>query len=233
VLLRRRATQAECFDVPDRALEEVRSDYAWLARVNRLTHFDLPFRRSIPALLGESACRELELLDVGAGDGRLGESLEGWAAGRGWRWRVTNLDANPHCASISRRPVVQGSALALPFPDRAFDVVVATTMTHHLTDEEAIAHFREAGRVARRLVVIVDLHRNPLFAAAIWLLLTAWRAPRHFREDGVLSVRRGWRVAEWRELAARAGLAGARVRSFGGMQLVLTWQPSVQPAKAG
>jgi hypothetical protein len=83
------------------------------------------------------------------------------------------------------------------------------------------------------LVVIVDLHRNPLFAAAIWLLLTAWRAPRHFREDGVLSVRRGWRVAEWRELAARAGLAGARVRSFGGMQLVLTWQPSVQPAKAG
>jgi hypothetical protein len=68
VLLRRRATQAECFDVPGRALEEVRSDYAWLARVNRLTHFDLPFRRSIPGQLGESACRDLELLDVGAGE---------------------------------------------------------------------------------------------------------------------------------------------------------------------
>lgn len=203
----------------------MRQDYAWLGRVNRLTRFDRPFRTCITSALDTGTCRKLTLLDVGAGDGSLGDTLEGWATARGWSWTVTSLDANPHCLVLGRRPVVLGSALALPFADRSFDVVMATTMTHHLSDEQTVIHFREAGRVARRLVVIVDLHRNPLFAAAVWALLALWRAPRHFREDGVLSVRRGWRVGEWRCLAAKAGLTGAQVRVLAGMQQVLTWQP--------
>lgn len=223
MLLRQRATQVECFDDPDRPLAEVRADYSWLARVNRLTRFETPFQRLIPARLGSDACRRLTFLDVGAGDGVLGEKLEAWAAERGWRWHVTGLDANPLCARFARRPVVQGSATALPFDAGAFDVVIATTMTHHLTDTEAATHFREAARVAGRLVMIVDLHRNPFFAALVWAVLVAWRAPAHFRADGVLSVRRGWRAREWRRLAAEAGLAGAQVRTYGGMQLVLTW----------
>jgi 2-polyprenyl-3-methyl-5-hydroxy-6-metoxy-1,4-benzoquinol methylase len=223
VLLRHRTTQAECFDAPGRDLDEVRNDYRWLARVNRLTRHATPFQHFIPSALGPERARSLSLLDVGAGDGRLGETLEAWAARRGWSWSVTNLDANPHCRRICRRPVVIGSAMQLPFPDRAFDVVLASTMTHHLTDEETVVHFREAARVAGRLVVITDLQRNPLFAAAIWCALFALRAPRHFRTDGVLSVRRGWRRSEWLDLARRAGLPDAEVRAFWGMQIILRW----------
>lgn len=222
--MRHRATQAECFDAPGRDLEIVRSDYGWLARVNQITRFAWPFQHLIPATLGRDACTRLRLLDVGAGDGRLADTLEAWARQRGWDWQVTSLDYNPLCASFATRPIVVGSATALPFPDQAFDVVVASTMTHHLTDAEVEAHFREAARVADRLVLIVDLHRNPLFAAILWALLIALRAPRHFRADGILSVRRGWRVPEWRALARRAGLAGAQVKAWWAMLVVLCWK---------
>lgn len=232
MLLRHRATQAECFDAPGRDLEEVRADYQWLARINRLTRHALPFQLRIPSVLGADRVQQLSLLDVGAGDGGLGEALESWATRRGWRWEVTNLDANPLCSRISRRPTVLGSATELPFPDQAFDVVLASTMTHHLTDPEVVRHFSEAGRVARRLVLITDLQRNPVFAAAMWALLTAMRAPRHFRTDGVLSIRRGWRRQEWRRLAAEAGLHDARVLAYWGMQIILEWRRPAPPLPA-
>lgn len=224
-----RATQAECFDTPGRPLEEVRSDYQWLARVNRLTHFAKPFQHFLPYYLGSEGCRNLRILDVGAGDGRLGETLEAWARRNDWHWEVTNLDANPLCAHIAPRPVVLGSATQLPFPDDSFDVVVATTMTHHLTDAQTVDHFREAGRVARKLVLIVDVQRRAWFLGLMWLVLVLLRAPAHFRADGVLSILRGWRLPEWRELAAKAGLDGARFHALAGMLLVLAWRPPPPP----
>lgn len=224
MLLRHRATQAECFDAPGREFAEVQADYRWLARVNRLTRHAQPFQRLIPRSLPPDRLRNLSLLDVGAGDGRLGEELEAWAKTRGWNWTVTNLDANPLCTRVARRPVVIGSACQLPFEDRSFDVVIASTMTHHLTDEEVVRHFREASRVAKALVQITDLQRNPVFAALIWSLLTLLRAPRHFRTDGVLSVQRGWRRAEWLALARRAGLDEAEVLTYWGMQIILRWR---------
>jgi SAM-dependent methyltransferase len=115
-----------------------------------------------------------------------------------------------------------GSALELPFEDGSFDVVVATTMTHHLAgDEEVIRHFLEADRVARRLVLVCDMQRNPVFLVLLGMLLVAKGAPREFRRDGLLSVRRGWRAGEWRELVERAGLTGARVWSEHGSRVLM------------
>ena len=110
----------------------------------------------------------------------------------------------------------------MPFPEARFDVVIATTMTHHLqTETEVVTHFREAARVARRAVLLCDLHRNPFFLSGLWSLLIALRAPTEFRRDGVLSVLRGWRVAEWRRLADAAGLSSARVWQEHGTRVLL------------
>ena len=64
--------------------------------------------------------------------------------------------------------MVTGSALQLPFADGSFDLVVASQMTHHLTDEEVVQHWREAWRVTRDAIFICDLHRNAGFYALLW-----------------------------------------------------------------
>jgi ubiquinone/menaquinone biosynthesis C-methylase UbiE len=112
--------------------------------------------------------------------------------------------------------------LQLPFADASFDVVLATTMTHHLSSDcEVIAHFCEASRVARRLVLICDLHRNPVFLSGLWALMLFARERREFRHDAVLSVRRGWRTGEWHRLAAAAGMKNARVWFEHGTRVLL------------
>lgn len=222
MFLRQRATQAEYFDAPERTEEELRLHYAWLARMNRLTRFERPFRVWLPRLLGRDRCGRLSLVDLGAGDGSLGKTLSAWARTQGWEWSFTNVDLCPPGLDQSGVRHVTANVTALPFADGEFDVAIATTMTHHLnTDAAVIRHFQEAGRVARRAVLICDMQRNPLFLAGLWLTLIAVGAPGEFRRDGVLSVRRGWRVPEWRHLADQAGLPQARVWSEHGAHVLL------------
>ncbi len=218
-----RTTQAEYFDAPDRSFAEVSEGYRLLARVNRVFRFAEPFQRLIPQMLGTERCRSLTLLDLGAGDGSLGFELTGWAARQGWRWHVTSLDLNPLALRLNRVPTnVAGSALSLPFRDRSFDVVIASQMTHHLGSNTQVArHFSEAHRVSRHGVLVYDLHRSWIMYVVIWLYLHVFGFPAHFRSDGLLSVRRGWRVSEWLALADQAGLSGVRVWQEHGARILL------------
>ena len=223
MFLKHRALQAEYFDALDRPAAEVADGYAMLARVNRFFSFASPFQKFLPQTLGEDRCHSLSLLDLGAGDGSLGEQLRRWAAARGWEWRITNLE--PNIQAMRPNPSahwVAASALKLPFRDQSFDVVIASQMTHHLmSDDEACRHFREAWRVARHVLLLNDLHRNVILHSLLWVYLRLGGFSEHFRSDGLLSVRRSWRVREWQILAARAGIPDARVWLYGGARLIL------------
>ena len=224
MFLSRRATQAEYFDAPDRADAEIGEFYESLASINRLFHFAEPFQRRLPKLVGPHACQSLSILDLGAGDGFLGTMLSEWATKkRGWKWEFTNLDANPAALRRARSGTnVVGSVLALPFSDSSFDVVIASQMTHHLvSDADIIRHFREAWRVARRGILFTDLHRNCFLYAALNLFFRLRRYPKHFRDDALISVRRGFRIGELRKLAAQAGIAGGRAWLYFGARTIL------------
>lgn len=214
--------QAEYFDAPDRPAGEVTAAFRELDRVNRLFQFSHPFVSRLPRWLGRPRCERLDILDVGAGTGLLGKRLSDWARRRGWDWRFTNLDANPVALkSGNAENGVLGSALQLPFADASFDLVVASQMTHHLTDAEVVQHWREAWRVTRDAIFICDLHRNAGFYAMLWLTMRVMRADRRLREDGLISVKRGFRLGEWRELASRAEIPQAKVWLYYGTRIVL------------
>jgi hypothetical protein len=223
MFFKHRVLQAEYFDLPDRPVAELAEGYRMLNHMNRLFQLAGPFKRCLPTWFGQERCRSLSILDLGAGDGSLGDDLSEWAARRGWQWRVTNLDLNMQAMRLNPAArFVAGSVLALPFHDNSFDVVIGSQMAHHLmADEEVCQHFREAWRVTRNVLFMNDLHRNLALYAVLWLLLCLHRYPDHFRSDGLLSVRRGWRVREWRSLVARAGIPNARVSLYAGARVML------------
>jgi ubiquinone/menaquinone biosynthesis C-methylase UbiE len=214
MLLEQRATEPENLDLPGRTLEIVREDYEQLARVNRIFRFAEPFQRLIPATLGAAQCEVMSVLDLGAGDCSMGQTLEQWARQKNWQWDVTHLDISPLALSLNESPRrVVGSALALPFRDNSFDVVIAAQMTHHLEmPDGVVSHFREAYRVARKMVIIYDLHRTLPLYLLVWGTLFCLQVPKDFRDDGLLSVKKGWRPPEWLEMARRAGMMEANVR---------------------
>jgi SAM-dependent methyltransferase len=222
MFLRHRSTQTEYFDLPDRTEAEIAVSFRDLNRVNSLFRFTHPFESVLPQWLGRKNCERLNILDVGAGTGLLGKQLTEWAWKQGWHWHFTNLDTNSLALKIGGQlDSVVGSALQLPFADGSFDLVVASQMTHHLTDEQVITHWREAWRVTRDAIFISDLHRNAMLYTMVWLTLHLMRANPTVLEDGLISVRRGFRLGEWRALAARAGIPGATVWRYHGTRIVL------------
>jgi SAM-dependent methyltransferase len=222
MFLGRRSAQAEYFDLPGRSASDISSDFRDLDRINRFFQFARPFQEKLPVWLGAERCRELNILDVGAGTGLLAQTLSRWAAKRDWKWNFTNLDANslapPSDATAAR---VVGSALKLPFADNRFDLVIASQMTHHLTDDEAAMHLREAWRVTRDAVMISDMHRNLGLHAVLWLSTLLLGIGRSVRSDALVSVQRGFRCGEFRRLAEGANLGNVRVKLYYGARILL------------
>ena len=230
MFLSRRAAQAEYFDTERPAAETIEF-YRVLGRVNRLFLFAHPFQWFIPRMLDSQSVRALSLLDLGAGDGSLGETLVCWAARRGWSWTVTNLDNRPVALNLNPgKQNVVGSALALPFRDASFDLVIASQMTHHFNDREAELHLKEAWRVARRGLLFSDLHRNAFLYGLLWLLFQVRSHPQTLQRDGLLSVRRAWRLGELKTLAEIAGIKDPKVHFYFGARVLLrALKPAASP----
>lgn len=115
---------------------------------------DLPRIKAVLGVLRGIA--PTDLLDVGSGRGTflwplldVFPELAVTAVERDDRRRA-HLDA-VRCGGIERLCVVGGEASALPFPDRAYDVVTLLEVLEHQNDPAPLA--REAVRLARRFVV--------------------------------------------------------------------------------
>lgn len=136
-------------------------------RVNRLISLglDLRWRRSAVRRLGWERAPEGMYLDLCAGTLDFGAIL---ARQRGFRGRVVGADFVPRMLRLGRdksaRLVpVSADALALPFPDRAFDGAMVGWGVRNLIDLDA--GLREAARVlkpgARLAIVEMTLPPNP------------------------------------------------------------------------
>lgn len=221
--LRQRSREPEIFDDASRPVADVAADYAQLARVNRVFRHADPFTRVLQRTGLPQSHPRLSFLEIGAGAGQLAADLAAWATRRGWTWTFTCLDQSPVACSLNPCACkVIGDATQLPFPDAGFDLVIASQMTHHLPDDRVIQHFREAWRVARRGVVVSDLHRHPFLYGLLLLSVPFLSLSPRMRRDGLLSVRRGFRTREWQDFAAQAGIPKARVEVQFGCRIVLS-----------
>lgn len=139
--------------------------------------------RLVSDLVGDVAGKQV--LDIGCGDGLLICAL----AARGAGAVGTDLDARMLAAARNRASradvparFVQGRIERLPFPDAAFDVVVAVTVFCFVTDRtaaltEAVRVLRPGGRL-----VLGELGRWSVWAAVRrvrgWLGSPTWKTAR-------------------------------------------------------
>ncbi|MDX6289976.1 MAG: hypothetical protein QOH42_1775, partial [Blastocatellia bacterium] len=116
---------------------------------------------------------------------------------------------------------VQGSGLMLPFPDAAIDYVISSLTLHHFDDEGAVSILREMGRVARRGIFVIDLHRNPMAYFFYTTLGHLFLHNRLIREDGALSILKSFTPDELKKFGQQAGLKHASVEKHFPSRLVL------------
>ncbi len=184
---------------------------------------------------------EFTLLEVAAGDGSLMQAVRASLQAHGIRISLTLLDRAPthllssnsnHNKNLSSRaqpndsqsesfgsaegPAFASSALvadalALPFPDSAFDLVSCSLFVHHLSPEQVAQFARESIRVCRHAVLVNDLIRDPLHLALVYAGSPLYRS-RITRHDAPASVRQAYTIEEMRDFFQQAGSESVEIQ---------------------
>ncbi|HEX6939163.1 MAG TPA: methyltransferase domain-containing protein [Longimicrobiales bacterium] len=218
----------ELLDEPVHDPAELEDSLDDVAAVNRWLGGTRALLRHLAPLL--PAGRRTEILDAGTGSGDLPRAIVRWARRHGRDLRITATDIHPQTLEIARRrstgfPEItfeRADVLALPYPDRSFDIALLSLTLHHMEGAAAVTALRELGRVARRAVLVGELLRSrPAYLGARILAATVWRGNRLTRHDGPISVLRAFTPDELLDLARRAGLPNPRVHRHPLFRLVL------------
>jgi ubiquinone/menaquinone biosynthesis C-methylase UbiE len=154
--------------------------YSVLTPVYDLALEVLGFGKSFKAAVAELT--EVEpgeaVLDLGCGTGTLLQEL----VARQPEGRFTGIDPDPQVLAIARRRLqsstptvefVEGYAHDLPFPDKAFELVISTLIFHHLSDPVKRAALAEVRRVLARhgRFLLVDFGAPSTRAARVLLTI--------------------------------------------------------------
>jgi len=231
---RQRSYELENIDKGTYTPEEYEGCLVELRRVNEWLGDAKVLRESLFAEIERADLRSFSVLDVGAGSGELLRVTAKWARETNRTASLCGLELNERSAAAILEEStdfpeitgVRGDGLALPFPQGSFDYVIQSLTLHHFNDAGAVSVIREMGRVARRAIFVIDLHRNPV---AYFFYTTVGRLFLHnrlLREDGALSILRSFKPAEMAELGQQAGLANVTVEKHFPSRLVLSAKTS-------
>lgn len=210
-----RAMEEEQMDAADLDPATYARILADLAQVNRLT---LSHRPTLAYVKRMTAGRDrFTLLDVGFGDGDLLRAIHAWAGRAGKQAVLTGVDLNPNSAAVAAA-ASPGMAIDWITGDYAalgrFDLIVSGLVAHHMSEAQQIAFLRHMAAHATIGWHVNDLHRHRLAYLGYPLLARIMGWHRIVREDGTLSIARGYRPAEWRALLDRAGVDATVSRAF-------------------
>ncbi len=219
---------SELMESPDVELRELGQALRGLEGINRSLGGLRLIRSQLAPLLPVSPA-PLRILDVGTGFADIPRALVRWARRGGFPVEVEAVDrhagilelAGRACAGYPEIRLHRADALALPFPDGSFDIVLASLILHHMEGSDPIRFLREVDRVACRAVIVNDLRRGRWPFVVTWASLRLLSRSRIHHHDGPVSIRRSFLPQELLDLALAAGWTDPRVSRHAFFRLAL------------
>lgn len=200
------------FSITDNRIDDALDE---LSLINKFLGGNLIFKRAFKYLINTSrksnaasaSKYHLSVLDVGAGGAEYFYILNNKAYQINW----INIDLNIRACRYekNRQPgnyTVCSNALYLPFKDKAFDVVHASLFLHHFKENDIIRLLQAFMSLSRQGIVINDLRRNILAYLGIKLLTALFSRSQMVKNDGPLSVKRGFIKTELVKFLQAAGI---------------------------
>jgi len=225
----KRATKPERIDTGDYTQAEYERFLKEIRFINQRLGDSAAMRASLLQDIDGNQLTEFSVLDVGAGSGELLTEIAEFARRSNRKARLVGLDLHELSAVSIRNEskdypeigAIRANALQLPFADDAFDYSICSLFTHHLSDAQIPHVLGEMSRVSRRGIVVIDLERNAVAWFLYNLFCFAYRISPLVREDGLLSIRKGFRANEFEEIGNAAGLKNVSVERHSPFRVVL------------
>lgn len=217
----RRSNRTELLDNAVLDPVELAENLRDIRRVNRLLGGTSTVLRHLPRLLDMVPAhgQPASILDLATGSADIPISIARWAKSKHRAVTIVASDSSEPILSLARDQIAaypeislaQYDALAVPLPDKQFDIVLCSLALHHFRPDDAVQVLREMNRLARTGFILNDLRRGRLGFAAAWVAAHLTTRNRLTRHDAPLSVRRAYTPAELDDLLRRAGITDATI----------------------
>ncbi len=220
----RRSTEAEQIDFPDlvparemeTTLHELRLVNTWLGGAAGCLESAKPLLADLAAT---HPGRKLRVVDFGSGGADIPIAVVKWARQRGWPIQVLAVDFNLVACRFAKSAVAEypeivvvcGDVLHHCLRPGACHLAVFSAFLHHFTDTQIAEILAMTRRLVSGGIVINDLQRSRWAYVGIRALTWLFSKSEAVRNDGPLSVLRGFRRRELREILRRGGFSGARI----------------------
>ena len=180
--------------------------------INRLLGGNAVTMEALNRFVGPTSDK-LRIADLGCGSGDMLRQVARWAQKRDMEVELEGYDANPfiveyamhHSEDFSIRFQAE-NVLSEEFGDRKFDVVLCTLFLHHFRSDELASFLARLKSQTSGWIIINDLHRHWLAYHSIKALTRAFSGSPMVKNDGPISVLRGFHRKEIIEIMGMASI---------------------------
>lgn len=156
------------------------------------------------------------IIDIGSGSGDVNKRLLRWADKNQIDINITLVDiteeaceeAKKYFKNEPRIHVLRSDLFTLP--DTCADVITGTQFVHHFAEHELPNVVNSMLRASRLGIVINDIHRHWMAWSAVWITARMISNNRYILNDGPLSVAKGFRSEDWKQLRRALSLPDFR-----------------------
>jgi SAM-dependent methyltransferase len=154
------------------------------------------------------------IVDLGCGSGDALKVIADWARRNNYRVSLTGVDRNGIAISYLRKHCIdypEISGVTADYQDylktsESIDVVHCSLFCHHLSDYELMLLFQHIGKHIKTGFIINDLHRHWLAYYSAWLFTRLLNGTELSKNDGPVSVLRGFKADEISALLTKASI---------------------------
>ncbi|MNK49199.1 Demethylmenaquinone methyltransferase [compost metagenome] len=210
-----RGQEPEDIDQPDTPDEVLREAMHGIRNLNRRLGYHGYLLGQLERRLPRGFGGSLNVLDVATGLADVPLAFARWGRRRGISVQAVGLDLNPRILAMAQEEIrdvpevelVEGDALAMPFPEGAFDVVTSHLALHHFPEERIAPLLQSMDRVLRPggIMLVGDLVRTRPNQFLVEAACTLFGSKATLK-DGKTSIRNAYSHAEFEGFIRDSGL---------------------------
>ena len=189
--------------------EELRDALDKIASINKLLGGNKLTLQGVKKLILTK--NEITIVDVGCGNGDMLRALADFGTKNNYNFKLIGIDANAftidYAIKLSKEyPNISYKCediFSEPFSQLNYDIVLCTLTLHHFKSDQINYLLQLFHKQAKIGIVINDLHRNIIAYRAFQLICFFFRLNRMSREDGLISILRGFKKQELIDFSER------------------------------
>lgn len=207
-----RTEEAEIMDDFSLEGEELRDALDKIARINQFLGGNQLTLQGVKKLINSE--EEITIVDVGCGNGDMLRTLADYGNKNNLKLNLIGIDANAFTINYAKEiskdyPNISYKCediFSESFAEMSYDIVLCTLTLHHFKNNQIDYLIQLFNKQAKIGIVINDLHRNIIAYRAFQVICFVFRLNKMSKEDGLVSILRGFKKQELIDFSERNNL---------------------------